>query len=67
MTPRVFNVIVAALCGYEVVAICSGRVPTLSMIDRRLKHTISPIILSGLAAHFYGRWPERHYRENLQA
>ena len=58
MSQRVFNAVVATLCGYEVAAICSGgRVPTLSSIDRKLKHTLSPVILGGLAAHFYGRWP----------
>jgi hypothetical protein len=52
--------IVASLCGYETVAICSrGQLPTLTELDRRAHHAICPVILGGLAVHFYGGWPRK--------
>lgn len=48
-----FRYIVATTCAYEVFAILSGKVPTLTEFDRRSKHVVSTIILAGLAVHFY--------------
>lgn len=51
--------VVAGLCGYEVAAICSrGRLPVLTELDRRTHHAICPVIIGGLAVHFYG-WPRK--------
>lgn len=47
---------VAALCGYETVAIMSrGKLPTLTRLNHQYR-VIAPVILSGLAAHFYWAW-----------
>lgn len=48
-----FRWVVALLCGYEVVAIISGKVPTLTELDRKYKHAISPLMLTGMVVHFY--------------
>ena len=62
--PRNFRYIVAALCSYEVFAIMSGKVPTLTELDKRSKHTVSAFIFGGLAVHFY---LEDHVRPSDQA
>lgn len=44
--------IVAALCTYEAVAICTSRVPTITALNRR--HPIVGVVLVGaLALHFW--------------
>ena len=46
--------LVASVCGYEVVAIASrGKIPTLTCWNTQYK-VIAPVILGGLAEHFYG-------------
>lgn len=45
--------LVAGLCGYEVVAIVSGKLPTLTALDRKYWHLLSPVIIGGLMVHFY--------------
>jgi hypothetical protein len=49
----IFRHIVAALCTYEVFAILSGKVPTLTALDRRTRHALAPVLIGGLAAHFW--------------
>ncbi len=43
---------VATLCTFEVVAITTRRLPTLSQLTRR-HPGIGIVLLAGLAAHFY--------------
>lgn len=45
--------VVAMFCGYEIIAITSGRVPTLSALDQRY-HFLGPLLVGGLVAHLYG-------------
>jgi hypothetical protein len=45
--------IVAGLCAYEVAAILSGKIPTLTALDRRSRHALAPVLFGGLAAHFW--------------
>jgi len=50
MTDRVFRTVVAAICGYEVFAIATRRVPTVSRICR---HPLAAgIVIGGLVYHF---------------
>jgi hypothetical protein len=42
----------AGLCGYETAAICSGRVPTLTMLCRRYQW-LAPLLVGALAVHLY--------------
>jgi hypothetical protein len=51
--------VVAVFCGYEVIAIASGRIPTISALDQRF-HVLGPLILGALFAHFYGRYLQRY-------
>lgn len=47
-----FTYLVAGLCQYETVAILSrGKLPTLTCLDRKLKHGLTPVLLGGLAVH----------------
>jgi hypothetical protein len=58
MTKQQFSLVVAGLCGYELAAIASmGRIPTLTELNRRYKHSVGVPILIGLAVHFYADWP----------
>lgn len=41
---------VAAVCGFEIVAITTGRVPTVTELCRRYP-ALKPIILAAMAAH----------------
>jgi hypothetical protein len=47
-----FRDIVIGLCSYEVVAIVTGRIPTLTALQKRYR-VLGPVILTGLALHFY--------------
>lgn len=47
-----FRDVVVILCSYEVVAITTRRVPTLTQLQHRYK-VVGPAILVGLALHFY--------------
>ncbi len=47
-----FRDVVVILCSYEVVAITTHRVPTLTHLHEKYK-IIGPVILAGLAFHFY--------------
>lgn len=49
----IFRHVVAALCAYEVAAILSGKIPTLTALDRRARHVLAPVLIGGLAAHFW--------------
>jgi hypothetical protein len=46
--------VVAMLCGYEIIAITSGKIPTLSALDERY-HVLGPLLIGGLIAHLYGQ------------
>lgn len=46
--------LVAGLCGYEVVAITTGRVPTITALNRRCP-VLGAALLGALAVHFFGR------------
>jgi hypothetical protein len=48
-----------AFCGYEIAALASGKVPTLSALDQRY-HVLGPLILGVLIAHFYGQYIQRY-------
>lgn len=51
---KLMHTVVATVCGYEAVAIASnGKIPTITVLDKRAKHMIAPVILGGLAVHFY--------------
>jgi hypothetical protein len=47
-----FRDLVVVLCGYEIVAITTRRVPTLTTLQNRYR-IVGPAILVGLAVHFY--------------
>lgn len=47
-----FHDIVIVLCGWEVIALTTRRIPTLTSLHRKYK-VIAPVILAGLAIHFY--------------
>lgn len=51
--PSHFRHFVAIFCGYELAAIISGKVPTLTELDKRSKHILSIFIFATLAIHFY--------------
>lgn len=58
MTKQQFSTAVAAVCAYEVAAIAScGKIPTLTELNRRYRHSVGVPILIGLAIHFYADWP----------
>lgn len=44
--------LVAALCAYEVAAIATGRIPTITALNRRFP-LIGAALLGALAIHFY--------------
>lgn len=44
--------LVATVCAYEAVAITTGRVPTLTALDRRYP-VVGAAIIGGLALHFW--------------
>ena len=44
--------IVAALCTYEAVAITTGRVPTITALDRRWP-AVGVVLVGALALHFW--------------
>lgn len=44
--------VVAGLCAYEVAAITTGRVPTISTLNRR-HPALGVVLLSALALHFW--------------
>jgi hypothetical protein len=58
--------IVACLCAYEVAAILSGRIPTLTALDRRSRHVLAPVLVGGLAAHFWVEHRNCPKREVMQ-
>jgi hypothetical protein len=47
-----FRDLVLGLCGYEILAITTRRVPTLTMLQARYR-VLGPVIIAGLAVHFY--------------
>jgi hypothetical protein len=47
-----FRDTVVFLCGYEILAITTGRVPTLTALQRRYR-LLGPALFTGLAFHFY--------------
>jgi hypothetical protein len=52
MRPDWPRMIVAALCAYETTAILTGRVPTITTLNRR--HPVVGVVLVGaLALHFW--------------
>lgn len=44
--------VVAALCAWEVAAICTGRVPTITALNRR-HPAIGVALVGALALHFW--------------
>jgi hypothetical protein len=48
--PTLMKWAVAATCGYEVAAIATGRIPTLTMLADRHRW-IAPILVAALAVH----------------
>ena len=44
---------VSVVCAYEVVAVMSGRVPTVSAVCRRCHPWLGLVILGSLAVHLY--------------
>lgn len=44
--------VAASLCAYEVAAIGTGRVPTVTMLCAR-NRWLAPVVLSALAVHLY--------------
>lgn len=48
---RATKALVVALCSYEVAAICTGRTPTLTALNRRWP-VIGVAITAALAVHF---------------
>lgn len=50
-TPAV-KAVVAALCTYEALAICTGRVPTITTLNRRYP-LIGVALVGALALHFW--------------
>jgi hypothetical protein len=44
--------IVAALCTYEAAAICTGRVPTITALNRRWP-VVGAALVGALALHFW--------------
>jgi hypothetical protein len=47
-----FKHVVLSLCAYEVAAIVTGRIPTLTALQKRYRF-IGPLIVGGLFVHFY--------------
>lgn len=59
---KTLHFVVGSCCAYEVAALAShGKLPTLSMLDKKCKHTVAPIILGGLTLHFYWRPDDNEY------
>lgn len=54
-TPAV-KAAVAALCAYEAVAICTGRVPTITALNRRWP-VVGAALVTALAVHFWAPVP----------
>lgn len=52
----VTKTVVAALCAYEVGAICSGRYPTITALHRRWP-ALGAAIVGALAIHFWAPLP----------
>lgn len=48
--------IVAALCTYEAVAITTGRVPTITALNRRWP-AVGAVLVTALAVHFWAPVP----------
>lgn len=44
--------VVAVLCGYEALAICTGRVPTITTLNRR-HPAIGVALVGALVLHFW--------------
>ena len=44
--------VVAALCAYETTAICTGRVPTITALNRRWP-AVGAVLVGALALHFW--------------
>lgn len=44
--------VVASACAYETVAICSGKVPTITFLNKKYK-VLAPVIITWLLVHFY--------------
>lgn len=44
--------VVASVCAYETVAICSGKIPTVTKLSQKNK-LLPPVILGWLLVHFY--------------
>lgn len=53
---RATKALVATLCSYEVAAITTGRVPTITALNRRWP-ALGAAIVVALAVHFWARDP----------
>ena len=49
---RATKAVVAALCGYECYAIITGRVPTITTLNRR-HPAVGVVLVGALALHFW--------------
>jgi hypothetical protein len=59
--------VVAGICGYELVAINSrGMLPTLTELNKRTKHVLGGILVSGLALHLFADWPKEEILDDIQ-
>jgi hypothetical protein len=43
---------ILSLCGYEIVAVSTGKVPTLSALSQRHRW-FAPLLIAGLTGHLY--------------
>ena len=58
--------LVMFMCGYELAALATkGKIPTISELDARTRHTLAPLILGGLAAHLFLGWPDNDKLKSL--